>query len=155
SLYPPALTAELAGYVENTWGMLGSVQARGLITTRSLAAAFRPRETGSSMISGLKIVAYEDLVLCANGRDCRDRVDPSLDDIAFVQFTSGSTSAPKGIVVTHRNLSSNIECINGPTGLASSASDRAVSWLPLYHDMGLVGMALGAMYCGRPAVLLT
>jgi fatty-acyl-CoA synthase len=79
----------------------------------------------------------------------------SLDDVAFVQFTSGSTSAPKGVAITHRSLAANIEAINGPAGLDSSPADSAVSWLPLYHDMGLVGMALGAMYCARPAVLMT
>jgi fatty-acyl-CoA synthase len=58
-------------------------------------------------------------------------------------------------VLTHRSLSANIDAINGPAGLGSSATDSALSWLPLYHDMGLIGMALGPLYCGRPAVLLT
>ncbi len=79
----------------------------------------------------------------------------SPDDIAFVQFTSGSTSAPKGVVITHRNLSANIEAFSGSTGVGASASDVGVSWLPLYHDMGLVGMALGAVYANVPVVLLT
>ena len=78
-----------------------------------------------------------------------------MDDLAFVQFTSGSTSAPKGIALSHRNLAANIDAINGPAGLATTSEDSAVSWLPLYHDMGLVGMALGPLYAARPAVLLT
>jgi Acyl-CoA synthetases (AMP-forming)/AMP-acid ligases II len=79
---------------------------------------------------------------------------PSLDDIAFVQFTSGSTSTPKGVVLSHRNVSANVEAINGPAGLAAVADDVAVSWLPLNHDMGLVGMALGPVYAARPGVLM-
>src|SRR6185295_7307980 len=80
---------------------------------------------------------------------------PGLDDLAFVQFTSGSTSAPKGIALSHRNVAANIGAINGPAGLATTSEDSAVSWLPLYHDMGLVGMALGPVYSSRPAMLLT
>src|SRR5262249_4439176 len=77
------------------------------------------------------------------------------DDIAFVQFTSGSTSAPKGVVVTHRNLSANIDAFAGPAGVETSPADRVVSWLPMYHDMRLVGMALGAVYSSLSAMLLT
>jgi len=62
---------------------------------------------------------------------------------------------PKGVAISHRNLAANIGAINGPAGLACSGTDSGVSWLPLYHDMGLVGMALGALYCGRPMVLMT
>ncbi len=81
-------------------------------------------------------------------------MEPALDDLAFVQFTSGATSEPKGVALTHRNLCENINAINGPYGLATTDADSAVSWLPLHHDMGLVGMALGPLYAARPAVFL-
>src|SRR5205085_2649031 len=58
-------------------------------------------------------------------------------DAALVQYTSGSTGAPKGVVVTHANLAANIHALC--TELRLVPEDRLVSWLPLYHDMGLVG----------------
>src|SRR5262249_9541479 len=64
-------------------------------------------------------------------------------------------SAPKGVVITHRNLLANIEAFSAPSGVGADAADVVVSWLPLYHDMGLVGMAIGAIYAAVPAVLLT
>jgi fatty-acyl-CoA synthase len=72
--------------------------------------------------------------------------DPvSLDDLAFLQFTSGSTSRPKGVMVTHRNLSVNSHAIMFD-GLKSTPADRGVSWLPLYHDMGLIGFVIAPLY---------
>lgn len=68
------------------------------------------------------------------------------DDVAYIQFSSGSTRFPMGIVVTQRALMANAEAITAH-GLAVRAHDRAVSWLPLYHDMGLVGFFLAALAC--------
>src|SRR5205823_869796 len=79
---------------------------------------------------------------------------PSLDDIVLVQFTSGSTSRPKGVALSHRNLAANVDAINGPAGLATTDADIGVSWLPLNHDMGLIGMALGPLFSARRGVLL-
>lgn len=64
---------------------------------------------------------------------------------AFLQFTSGSTSAPKGVMITHGNLAHNLTCITSE--LDASDGTVVVSWLPQYHDMGLIGSYLGTLYC--------
>jgi len=71
---------------------------------------------------------------------------PKPEDIAFLQFTSGSTSAPKGVALTHANLSHNLHVITNE--LKASKDTKVVSWLPQYHDMGLIGALLGVLYCG-------
>ncbi|MBA4802206.1 MULTISPECIES: fatty acyl-AMP ligase [Euryhalocaulis] len=76
------------------------------------------------------------------------------DDICYVQYSSGSTSAPKGVVSTHRNVVSNIAGIVRH-GLKCGPDDRAVSWLPMYHDMGLVGFAMAPMMCQMPVSYLS
>src|SRR5207248_2647878 len=77
------------------------------------------------------------------------------DAPALLQFTSGSTAAPKGVVLTHANLHANISAIIGPRGLAVTDSDVGVSWLPLYHDMGLIGMLFSAVYSHNDVVILS
>lgn len=74
-------------------------------------------------------------------------------NLAFIQYTSGSTSDPKGVALTHHNLLSNIRAYGKAINV--QPNDVAVSWLPLYHDMGLIGMWLGSLYYGVPLVLLT
>jgi len=72
--------------------------------------------------------------------------ETSLTDIAFLQFTSGSTSDPKGVMITHGNLADNLLKIT--TDLKASTDTIVASWLPQYHDMGLIGSYLGIVYCG-------
>ena len=72
--------------------------------------------------------------------------------IALIQYTSGSTGDPKGVVLTHANLLANIRAVG--EALAASSSDVFVSWLPLYHDMGLIGAWLGALHYGVPTVIM-
>jgi len=145
SLYPPSAGGNLSDYFRLTAGILQAVGARAVVTSAALLSGFGAvREE----CPGLALVLSSDDLDAPREPDFR----PSLDDIAFVQFTSGSTSAPRGVTVSHRNLCANIDAINGALG--TSGADSAVSWLPLAHDMGLVGMALGPLYAARPAVLM-
>jgi fatty-acyl-CoA synthase len=79
-------------------------------------------------------------------------IEPS--DLAFLQFTSGSTSRPKGVMVTHANLAANSEAFM-IHGLGKDSSfDKGVSWLPLFHDMGLIGFVIGPLFTDIPVVFL-
>ncbi|HEV2986309.1 MAG TPA: fatty acyl-AMP ligase [Vicinamibacterales bacterium] len=151
SLYPPAplgTARDLPRSLELTAGSLRASGARAVVTTAALVPAFEGIRERCPALS--LVLAQERLDAALVEPDTL----PGFDDIAFVQFTSGSTSAPKGVALSHANLSANIDAINGPAGLMTTGEDVGVSWLPLNHDMGLVGMALGAVYAARPCVLL-
>jgi len=77
---------------------------------------------------------------------------PAPQDIAFLQYTSGSTSEPKGVAVSHANLLANLEMIR--LSLGNTSRSTYVNWVPLYHDMGLILNALQALYIGAPCVLM-
>ena len=76
-----------------------------------------------------------------------------VDDIAFLQYSSGSTASPKGIMVSHNNLLHNLGTIENAMGLTGKSV--GVFWLPPYHDMGLIGGILQALYTGYPATLMS
>jgi acyl-CoA synthetase (AMP-forming)/AMP-acid ligase II len=74
-------------------------------------------------------------------------------DVAFLQYTSGSTSAPRGVVVTHANLVATFEAMRTPMGITPQSV--FLSWLPLNHDMGLIGMVLQALFVGCRLILMS
>jgi fatty-acyl-CoA synthase len=134
SLHPPGGTRDLDAYCELSVGVLRAAGARALVTSAEVVERF---ERHRAACPGLEVVVTPaDLASPPDPTDTPD--PPGLDDLAFVQFTSGATSQPKGVALTHRNLSANVNAINGPHGLATTDADSAVSWLPLHHDMGLV-----------------
>ncbi|WP_067473585.1 type I polyketide synthase [Nocardia amamiensis] len=91
----------------------------------------------------------------------RDRPDrtpvlPAPDDLALIQYTSGSTSDPKGVMLTHRNFMDNVESIRGALGSPDLDDDLfGVFWLPLHHDMGLVGAVLTTVYVAGSSELMS
>ncbi|WP_405945142.1 amino acid adenylation domain-containing protein [Streptomyces sp. NBC_00932] len=78
---------------------------------------------------------------------------PAPADLAFLQYTSGSTGAPRGVMVTHHNLMANAEAIRSKFAL--TAQDSSVIWLPPFHDMGLIGGILQPVHTGFPALLMS
>lgn len=95
--------------------------------------------------------SVDELVADGAGGGPAHRIDA--DDIAFLQYTSGSTAMPKGVTVTHRALAHNEELIADAFGHADGFS--LVGWLPLFHDMGLIGNVLHPLWMGRHAVLMS
>jgi acyl-CoA synthetase (AMP-forming)/AMP-acid ligase II/aryl carrier-like protein len=77
----------------------------------------------------------------------------NIDDVAFIQYTSGSTADPKGVIITHRNLMHNQEMIK--QGFGGGEDSVIVSWLPFYHDMGLIGNILHGAFLGGEVILMS
>jgi acyl-CoA synthetase (AMP-forming)/AMP-acid ligase II len=147
-VYPPMALGRLQAYLDNTRHIVAKSGARALVTTSKIKRLLGTVQAACPALE--QVVAVEGI------RDSNEPLRPerpSLDDMAFLQFTSGSTSRPKGVVLTHENVAANIECIMAH-GLRLGRDDLGVSWLPLYHDMGLVGFVLAPLYFRIPVVLL-
>jgi acyl-CoA synthetase (AMP-forming)/AMP-acid ligase II len=100
----------------------------------------------------LEWIAVDTLLEAAND-GAVDTLAPAREDIAFLQYTSGSTSAPKGVIVTHGNLLENLDMIR--VALGNTRRSTYVVWIPFYHDMGLVLNVLESFYLGALCVVLS
>ncbi|WP_456622384.1 fatty acyl-AMP ligase [Bradyrhizobium sp. P5_C12] len=97
-------------------------------------------------------IRWIEVDLAAGSGATVDLPEPAPEDIAFLQYTSGSTSEPKGVMVSHANLLANLEMIR--LALGNTRQSTYVNWVPLYHDMGLILSALQALYVGATCVLM-
>ncbi|HEY0511015.1 MAG TPA: amino acid adenylation domain-containing protein [Thermoanaerobaculia bacterium] len=121
------------------------------LTTRALQGKLQPLAAGMPWLGEIAWVVTD-------GSDGSDESDgawqdprPGPETLAFLQYTSGSTAAPKGVMVSHGNLLHNEEMIRRAFG--QSAASVIVGWLPLYHDMGLIGNVLQPLYLGAHCIL--
>lgn len=148
-LYPPMRLSQIEEHVRRHAGILANAQASTLITTsemRRLATVLRMHAPSVQRV----VTADELRALRA------ERIQVAGSDenaIALLQYTSGSTGQPKGVVLTHANVVANIKALG--SALEVGQDDVFVSWLPLYHDMGLIGAWLGPLYFGFRLVVMS
>ena len=145
-LYPPFRPDRIEEYVTRQICILQNAAARLLIT---FSAVERFAGILTLQVPSLDSVMTTDSVV---GTPTAPVSIPSSDG-ALIQYTSGSTGAPKGVYLTHQNLLENIRAITH--ALKMNSDDVGVSWLPLYHDMGLIGAWLTSFYVGAPLFLMS
>lgn len=150
-IYPPTRTGQIEDHLRRQAGILQNCEAVALI---SFDAARLVARILSGLAPSLRAVTTpEELrqagASVASAGDHRGRAS----DIALLQYTSGSTGNPKGVTLDHGNLLANIRAWG--QAVALTPADVTVSWLPLYHDMGLIGAWLGSLYHACPLVLMS
>ncbi|MGO9356614.1 MAG: AMP-binding protein, partial [Xanthobacteraceae bacterium] len=148
-IYPPMRLSQIEDHFRRQAAVLRNAGARILVTVpealslgvllRSLVEGLASIESPASLTAGVA-----------------EASPPSLRDeaaTALLQYTSGSTGDPKGVVLSHANLLANIRALG--RAMDASSADTFVSWLPLYHDMGLIGAWLGCLYFAAPLYVMS
>ncbi|MDB5481900.1 MAG: putative acyl-CoA synthetase [Caulobacteraceae bacterium] len=138
---PVPLPAPFGGketYVDHVRRMILSAEARAALAPGALAPWFAQAAEGLDLLFTGALADLPDA-----GPERLPPPDPV--GLCYLQFSSGSTRFPIGVAVTQAALMANVLAVGGPRGLGVNTSDRTVSWLPLYHDMGLVGMLLNSL----------
>jgi 1-acyl-sn-glycerol-3-phosphate acyltransferase len=147
-LYPPARLDQLEEYLVRQTKILANARARCLITIpQAMPIAGMLKKSAPSL---REVTAPHELVQSAPDGGAGAT---GAGDAALIQYTSGSTGDPRGVLLTHANLIANIRA--AATAIALEPTDVGVSWLPLYHDMGLIGSWLFCLYHGIPLALMS
>ena len=146
-VYPPTGTTDVARLrkIAGDAGAVGLCLGKAGFTSGCLGALPGLQKSLVCLTTG------DDAQAADPGQWVAPRVD--LSSLAFLQYTSGSTGLPKGVMISHGNLLHNQRLIE--RGLKNSRRTRAVSWLPLYHDMGLIGHVVQPLYLGITSVLMS
>jgi 1-acyl-sn-glycerol-3-phosphate acyltransferase len=147
-IYPPMQLSQLEDYLRRQAGILRNAQARILVTVPEalrLAGLLRGLVPSLSSIESVgSLTAPAQAALPIIG-------DPAAT--ALIQYTSGSTGDPKGVVLSHANLLANIRAII--KAIDATSAEVMMSWLPLYHDMGLIGAWLAPLYVGATCYIMS
>lgn len=155
-VYPPT-SRKMAGRLN---GIAEDCDVGAVLTTRDLHDKTRliatgtdaeTRDVGERRLAGLAWICTDGLESGLESGFIDSDLGP--EQVALLQYTSGSTGTPKGVTVTHRNLMANQRSIQAI--YASSESSSVVGWLPLIHDMGLIGNVLHPLFLGVPLVFMS
>ncbi len=144
-LHQPTPRTDLAVWAEDTMTVIGMIELKAVIISEPFVVAIPVLEE-----KGIKVLKVADLLAA----DPIDPVETDEDDLALMQLTSGSTGSPKAVQITHRNIFSNAEAMF--IGAEYDVdTDVMVSWLPCFHDMGMVGFLTIPMYFGAELIKVT
>ena len=144
-VYPPRRNQKLSRLLS----IVNNAQAKVALTTTSILADIEKGWKEEAESGQLMLVATDTIE--ANGQEFAPQ-SVTRSNLAFLQYTSGSTGTPKGVMVTHGNIIHNQQLIQKAFG--HSEESIGVGWLPLFHDMGLIGHVLQPIYVGFPSVLM-
>ena len=144
-LHQPTPRTDLALWAQDTTNVIDMIEANAVVVSDPfLAAAPVLQERGVKVLTVEELLAAEPV----------DPVETGEDDVALMQLTSGSTGSPKAVIITHRNIHSNAEAMF--IGAEYNVdTDVMVSWLPCFHDMGMVGFLTIPMYFGAELIKVT
>ena len=148
-LYPPLRLGKLGEYHDATARMVRAVEACVIVTDRRIGA-----------LLGHTVERARPALGCRHVEDLREDSGGTLsapvraDALALIQFSSGSTTDPKPVALSHTNLMTHLAALHALLPPEEHFPQKGVSWLPLYHDMGLIGCLLLAIYVPGPLVLI-
>jgi acyl-CoA synthetase (AMP-forming)/AMP-acid ligase II len=146
--YPPLGLNQLETFATGLRRMIAAARPRFVIVPEGLRAVLAGEEDHT--FAGVELLTPTDIWDAATSTDAL-AATPGGDDLALVQFSSGSTGDPRGVCLSHRNILANVRAF--ATRIAAGPDDVCVTWLPLYHDMGLIGTLMATLMAGVPLVL--
>ena len=148
-LYPPARLTTIEDHMTRHVGILRSAGATIMITipeAKPLAWLLR------AQVESLQSILTPQEISSSSGKNFKP-VHGKPGETGFLQYTSGSTGNPKGVVLSHANLMANVRAMGA--AVSANPEDVFVSWLPLYHDLGLIGANFASLVLGFPTVLMS
>lgn len=147
-LYPPARPERIEEYATRAVNILRDAQIKWLVVFQKVEHLSRLFKT---FLGGKIGIVTPTELKKATGSMSYSKISPNAN--VLIQYTSGSTNLPKGVLISNDGILANIRAIGKAAQITST--DVAVSWLPLYHDMGLIGCWLTSLYHGNPIVILS